>query len=1061
MKVRDVVEGRRLIAQGRANGRPKVSIVTPTYRRNAEGLLSRCIQSALDQTFTDFEYIIVDDGSNDGSEETIREYAAIDERIIYYRHDKNSGLPAVRTNEAIMLAKGEAIAFLFDDNVLDSEFLEKATLELFSSDVDVVHTNVKMLGVAGHDFLLGNWPLTLELLRNLNTIPNGGVLCRKSFFYKFGLYDPHLILRRICDWDLWLRSLRLGAKFKHVECISAIEHGLISENSLGNTVEWDVKIAYGYFLDEKKYIERVKRLLPDNIFDFDVLDPSVIEPYVRNRQEWNEMLETVYRPFLERHNISDVDPWALTNRSEAFSSPKGFSSDGPFQNQWLFANGRKRVLVVSNAVGAWASGWISALSENPDRVVLNCPEWQLSAFRPVDIDLLVLLDTCAGFVVPYVNEFKAAGVPIIYLLCFGMDDTRKPLDTMIARQFDNCGSIIDGLGLKVFFPQPGLQFSIDQSSVAKQLIRVADLAVGDRTQISKLGYQGRVCQIPRFDIFCKEAVCTSITLRYDVNTPYDSEVESVVPPGEMTKGSVRESWESLGSVCRTRSGGVVVVKEAYIDSLPDSEVFGLGLESELSGTRFIRSQIRPCSWGLRENRATGVALSTTIANLARSVEVSQALARGGGGAKSRPRLLVALNSELLSGSEMYGLMIARNCALLGFDVSVCTPEQPIYTRTQEKRSIDCWLDEHEMSKSFAGPYGASNQFFSSASESQRVQSERLSEFLDSHMPDIVLCSGFLPVFAYAIHPRRLLIMSFFQPSAYDGSLLKTIRHRLSGWISDCNWSRNSLAKVLDGPSAVVRSTFPIEESSVALESGFPKRVGQGIRIAIGGTFQPRKGQLRAVQAVANLRKKGYDVSLNMYGYALPELEDYVKKIDETIKNLELSNFIKRHGLVTMVELTKENDIILSASTDESLPQTVGEAMFRGLVPVVTLSGGIDELVVDGENGFICPSPSPIGLEDGIKRAILNQNEWQGMIESSKKLLASKYSVAETTKDLLEFFYDACDYKRLSLDNVGFSISQENCGNKYDTQESEDFKKILENIYEKLHQFNLEQGQNIQ
>ena len=93
MKVSEVIgDDARVFTKSDAGRKPRISIITPTYRRNAEGLLAACLQSALDQTFTDFEHIIVDDGSSDGTEETVLRLAEQDNRIVYVRHDRNSGL---------------------------------------------------------------------------------------------------------------------------------------------------------------------------------------------------------------------------------------------------------------------------------------------------------------------------------------------------------------------------------------------------------------------------------------------------------------------------------------------------------------------------------------------------------------------------------------------------------------------------------------------------------------------------------------------------------------------------------------------------------------------------------------------------------------------------------------------------------------------------------------------------------------------------------------------------------------------------------------------------------
>jgi glycosyltransferase involved in cell wall biosynthesis len=67
---------------------PKVSVLMPNY--NCEKYIEEAIQSILDQSFTDFEFIIIDDASTDKSWEIIMKYAKIDKRIVPLRNDKNS-----------------------------------------------------------------------------------------------------------------------------------------------------------------------------------------------------------------------------------------------------------------------------------------------------------------------------------------------------------------------------------------------------------------------------------------------------------------------------------------------------------------------------------------------------------------------------------------------------------------------------------------------------------------------------------------------------------------------------------------------------------------------------------------------------------------------------------------------------------------------------------------------------------------------------------------------------------------------------------------------------------
>ena len=91
----------------------KVSVIIPTYNRAY--LISRAINSVLNQTYQDFEIIIVDDGSTDNTEEVIKEFQEKDERIKYIRHKNNKGEAAAR-NTGIKAAKNEYISFQDSDD---------------------------------------------------------------------------------------------------------------------------------------------------------------------------------------------------------------------------------------------------------------------------------------------------------------------------------------------------------------------------------------------------------------------------------------------------------------------------------------------------------------------------------------------------------------------------------------------------------------------------------------------------------------------------------------------------------------------------------------------------------------------------------------------------------------------------------------------------------------------------------------------------------------------------------------------------------------------------------
>lgn len=99
---------------------PSISVIVPVY--NTEKYLHRCIESILNQTFRDFELILVDDGSTDRSGELCEEYAAKDSRIRVF-HQSNQGQAAAR-NYAVSEAKGSYVCFVDSDDYVHHEMLE-------------------------------------------------------------------------------------------------------------------------------------------------------------------------------------------------------------------------------------------------------------------------------------------------------------------------------------------------------------------------------------------------------------------------------------------------------------------------------------------------------------------------------------------------------------------------------------------------------------------------------------------------------------------------------------------------------------------------------------------------------------------------------------------------------------------------------------------------------------------------------------------------------------------------------------------------------------------------
>src|SRR5690625_1367019 len=111
----------------------EISIIVPVY--NLEDYLHKCIDSILAQTFTNFELILVNDGSTDRSSEICEEYASIDHRIRVI-HKKNGGVASSR-NAGLEVAKGEYIGFVDNDDYINEYMFETLynNARTYSSDI--------------------------------------------------------------------------------------------------------------------------------------------------------------------------------------------------------------------------------------------------------------------------------------------------------------------------------------------------------------------------------------------------------------------------------------------------------------------------------------------------------------------------------------------------------------------------------------------------------------------------------------------------------------------------------------------------------------------------------------------------------------------------------------------------------------------------------------------------------------------------------------------------------------------------------------------------------------
>jgi glycosyltransferase involved in cell wall biosynthesis len=184
---------------------PTVSVIIPTFNRAP--LLKRSIGSILNQTFQDFEIIVVDDASTDNTEEIIHNLE--DKRIRYIKHETNRGGSAAR-NTGIKAARSKLIAFQDSDDEWLPEKLEKQMKVLASSPphLGVVYTGFWRIRGDNKEYIPGpaipvkEGNIHQELLRG-NFVTTQAVVVKKECFQQAGMFDE--TLPRLQDWELFLR----------------------------------------------------------------------------------------------------------------------------------------------------------------------------------------------------------------------------------------------------------------------------------------------------------------------------------------------------------------------------------------------------------------------------------------------------------------------------------------------------------------------------------------------------------------------------------------------------------------------------------------------------------------------------------------------------------------------------------------------------------------------------------------------------------------------------------------------------------------------------------------
>jgi len=191
-----------------------VSIITPAH--NSEAYLQGSVDSAIAQSFTDFELLIVDDGSTDGTRALARQLAERDQRVRVVMRSDRGGAAAGR-NLAMRHARGAFFALLDSDDIWHPTFLQ-AQMEILRRlpAVDVVSGNAYNLGGGFDGQPLSSVASDLRPIRLIDMLEHENAVCimsvlRRTVYDTIGGFDETLTVSE--DYDFWIRAALAGFRF--------------------------------------------------------------------------------------------------------------------------------------------------------------------------------------------------------------------------------------------------------------------------------------------------------------------------------------------------------------------------------------------------------------------------------------------------------------------------------------------------------------------------------------------------------------------------------------------------------------------------------------------------------------------------------------------------------------------------------------------------------------------------------------------------------------------------------------------------------------------------------
>lgn len=275
---------------------PKVSVLIPAY--NYAHYLGEAIESVLDQTFDDFELIVVDNCSTDNSVELVQSYMHKDSRVRLVVNKTNVGMYR-NYNEALLHARGEYIKFLNADDKFDKELLKEFVGILDNHPNVSLVTSWRQFFGNRHDVLKSGRSglhegkkIILESIEQSNFIGEPTTVMFRRENLNLGLFDPALLM--FADYDMWMRQLGVGDIYFVDKVLSYFRsHDTQGTETLNSDTDKRI-FNIIQFEEYRRFALQTNRFG----YDFTLEEPERVKKFIKKRIKTNHRLlfhKTKYR----------------------------------------------------------------------------------------------------------------------------------------------------------------------------------------------------------------------------------------------------------------------------------------------------------------------------------------------------------------------------------------------------------------------------------------------------------------------------------------------------------------------------------------------------------------------------------------------------------------------------------------------------------------------------------------------------------------------------------------------------------------------------------------------